>query len=147
MSDGEEIFLTPGDGQLETVMWSIYGSRIGKNLLPIHRESNYMTVSGLVCKPEIHRGNRQAETFIINGRVVDSPLLASALEKGYQTMLPRRRFPIAVVSVAIEPSRLDVNVHPAKREVRFSDSSEIYKQVMLAVRSALESSTSKSCWL
>ncbi|NMB25607.1 MAG: DNA mismatch repair endonuclease MutL [Firmicutes bacterium] len=146
ISDEEEILMTPGDGQLETVMWNIYGGQVGKNLLPIHGESNYLAISGLVCKPEIHRGNRQAETFIVNGRVIDSPLLASALEKGYQTMLPRRRFPIAVVCINIDPTRIDVNVHPAKREVRFSDSSEIYKQVMFAVRRALASTIPFSPW-
>lgn len=146
VSDEEEILTTPGDGQLETVIWNIYGSHVGKNLLPIQHQSNYFSISGLICKPEIHRGNRQAETFIVNGRVVDSSLLASALEKGYQTMLPRRRFPIAVICISIDPTRIDVNVHPAKREVRFSDNSEIYKQVMLTVRRALASATPFSPW-
>ena len=146
VSDGEEIFVTPGDGKMEGVMWSIYGSRIGNSLLPIERQSNYLSVGGLICKPDVHRGNRQAETFIVNGRVVESSLLASAVEKGYQTLLPRRRFPIAVISLTMEPSRLDVNVHPAKREIRFSDNSEVYKQVMLAVRRALESSIPFAPW-
>ena len=146
LSDGEEIFVTPGDGKVEGVMWSIYGSRIGNSLLPIERQSNYLSVSGLICKPDVHRGNRQAETFIVNGRVVESSLLASAVEKGYKTLLPRRRFPIAVIFLTIEPSRLDVNVHPAKREIRFSDNSEVYKQVMLAVRRALESSIPFAPW-
>ncbi|NLK08398.1 MAG: DNA mismatch repair endonuclease MutL [Firmicutes bacterium] len=146
VSDGEEVLLTPGDGKLETVMWNIYGAQIGENLIPVLRKSNYFTVSGLICRPEIHRGNRQAQTFIVNGRVIDSTLLASALEKGYQTMLPRRRFPIAVVCVNIDPTQIDVNVHPAKREVRFSDNSEIYKQVMLAVRRALSSSDPFAPW-
>lgn len=131
---------------MEAVMWSIYGSRIGNNLLPVEREANYITIRGLVCKPDIHRGNRQAETFIVNGRVVESPLMASAVEKGYQSLLPRRRFPIAVISLTMEPGLLDVNVHPAKREIRFSDSSEVYKQVMLAVRSTLESRLSFKAW-
>ena len=146
VSDGEEIFVTPGDGNMEAVMWSIYGSRIGSNLLPVEREANYITIRGLVCKPDVHRGNRQAETFIVNGRVVESSLMASAVEKGYQSLLPRRRFPIAVISLTMEPSHLDVNVHPAKREIRFSDSSEVYKQVMLAVRNTLESRLSFKAW-
>ncbi|NMB45150.1 MAG: DNA mismatch repair endonuclease MutL [Firmicutes bacterium] len=146
ISDEDEILLTPGDGKMEAVMWSIYGSRVGKSLVPIQRESNYFTITGLVSKPDVHRGNRQAETFIVNGRVVESSLLASAIEKGYQTLLPRRRFPIAAIFLTMEPSRLDVNVHPAKREIRFSDNSEIYRQVMLAVRRGLESSMSFASW-
>ena len=146
VSDGEEIFVTPGDGNIEAVMWSIYGSRIGKHLVPVHRESGYLVISGYVCKPEIHRGNRQAQTFIVNGRVVESPLLASAMEKGYQTMLPRRRFPIGVLALTIEPTRVDVNVHPTKREIRLSDSSEVYRQVLLAVKQALETTTPFEPW-
>ena len=146
VSDGEEIFATPGDGRLETVMLAIYGSRIGRNLVPVHAESKYLTISGLVCRPDVHRGNRQGQTFIVNRRVIASSLMASAVEKGYQTLLPRRRFPIAAISMTMEPSRIDVNVHPAKREIRFSDSSEVYKQVMLAVRRALQSQVPFAPW-
>ncbi|MGI6567243.1 MAG: DNA mismatch repair endonuclease MutL [Firmicutes bacterium] len=146
VSDGEEIMVTPGDGNMEAVMWSIYGSRIGKHLIPVHRESSLAAVNGYICKPEIHRGNRQAQTFIINGRIVESSLLANAMEKGYQTMLPRRRYPIGVLALTLDPSRIDVNVHPTKREIRFSDSSEVYKQVLVAVRQALEASTPFEPW-
>ncbi|NLA58097.1 MAG: DNA mismatch repair endonuclease MutL [Firmicutes bacterium] len=146
VSDGEEIFVTPGDCNMEAVMWSVYGSRIGKHLVPVYRESGYLTIRGYVCKPEVHRGNRQAQTFIINGRVVESPLLANAMEKGYQTMLPRRRFPIGVLALTLDPSRVDVNVHPTKREIRLSDSSEVYRQVLLAVKQSLETSTPFEPW-
>ena len=146
VSDGEEIFVTPGDGNMEAVIWSIYGSRVGKYLVPVYRESGHVVISGYICRPEIHRGNRQAETFIVNGRVVESSLLASAMEKGYQTMLPRRRYPIGVLTLTLDPSKIDVNVHPTKREIRLSDSSEVYKQVLLAVKHALEISIPFDPW-
>ncbi len=94
-------------------------------------------VSGYVGKPDLAKGNRSAETVFVNGRWVQNRMLYAAIERGYESLLAHRRFPLAVVHITIDPSLVDVNVHPAKTEIRFRDESDVFRTVMKAVRSAL----------
>ena len=106
-------------------------------MIPVDRTKDLVRVVGYVSKPHLHRGTRKDETFLVNGRVIASRMLSSALERGYQSLLPARRFPIGVLGLELDPSLVDVNVHPAKAEVRFQEEREIFQRVMFAVKEAL----------
>lgn len=137
IADDKELFKSPGDGNLLSVIMAAYGRSVAGAMVSVEREKNFVRVFGYVSKPSLHRGTRKDETLIVNGRVIGSRMLSSALEKGYQSLLPSRRFPLAVLGLELDPSLVDVNVHPAKAEVRFQDEREVYKAVLLAVKEAL----------
>src|SRR5690606_30120551 len=94
-------------------------------------------LQGWLGRPELHRGNRDLELIILNGRPIHAPALLRAVEKGYETLLPSRRFPVALLHLELDPGLVDVNVHPAKREVRFADESDLFRRILSAVREAL----------
>ncbi len=137
VADGKELFKSPGDGSVLSVILAAHGRSTAAAMVPVDRMKNFVRVFGYVSKPSLHKGTRKDETLLVNGRVISSRMLSSALEKGYQSLLPSRRFPVAVLGLELDPSLLDVNVHPAKAEVRFQDEREIYKAVLFAVKEAL----------
>ena len=96
-------------------------------------EESLVTSASLIWRKEI----AGAETVFVNGRWVQNRMLYAAIERGYESLLAHRRFPLAVVHITIDPSLVDVNVHPAKTEIRFRDESDVFRTVMKAVRSAL----------
>ncbi|MBT9168411.1 MAG: DNA mismatch repair protein MutL [Syntrophomonadaceae bacterium] len=97
-----------------------------------------MALSGFIAKPALVRANRNLQYFFVNRRPVRSPLLSDALQTAYHTLLPRNRFPAAVISLTIDPHEVDVNVHPAKREIRFSRERDLDRQVLAGVNDALQ---------
>ncbi|NLV92844.1 MAG: DNA mismatch repair endonuclease MutL [Firmicutes bacterium] len=137
IADGTELFKTAGDGDTLSVILAAYGRKVAEAMIPVDRTKDLVRVVGYVSKPHLHRGTRKDETFLVNGRVIASRMLSSALERGYQSLLPARRFPIGVLGLELDPSLVDVNVHPAKAEVRFQEEREIFQRVMFAVKEAL----------
>ena len=135
--EGKEILRTPGDGRLKEAVAAVYGRRAAGELVAVEWESPWARISGYVGKPSLAKGNRGAESIFVNGRWVQNRLLFTAVERGYESLLAHRRFPLAVLHLEIDPVLVDVNVHPAKTEVRFKDEREVFKAVMRAVRSAL----------
>ncbi len=135
--EGKEILRTPGDGRLKEAIAAVYGRRAAGELVAVEWESPWARISGYVGKPSLAKGNRGAESIFVNGRWVQNRLLFTAVEKGFESLLAHRRFPLAVLHLEIDPVLVDVNVHPAKTEVRFKDEREVFKAVMRAVRSAL----------
>ncbi|MFD0699020.1 DNA mismatch repair endonuclease MutL [Paenibacillus sp. GCM10027628] len=123
--NGNLLLQTLGNGDLLQVIAGIYGTAVGKQMLPIQAESLDYTISGFIAKPEMTRANRSAVSTIVNGRYVRNFALNQALLQGYHTLLPINRFPVAVLQIAMDPSLVDVNVHPAKLEVRFSKETEL----------------------
>ncbi|WP_027417858.1 DNA mismatch repair endonuclease MutL [Aneurinibacillus terranovensis] len=125
----KQILKTSGDGQLLHVIAAIYGMNLAKNMVKIEAESLDFTLAGYVAKPEFTRANRSYMSTIVNGRYIRSIGLANAILRGYHTLLPINRFPICVLSIQMDPTLVDVNVHPAKLEVRFSKEAELYDLV------------------
>lgn len=139
-AEEREVFRTPGDGELLSAVSALYGPSLARSFLPVEREAPFGRVSGAIAPPSETKGTRQHLSVYVNGRWVESRALSTAVERGYGNMLPARRFPVAVVQLAVDPTFVDVNVHPAKTEVRFRDERAVFSAVMHAVREALLSS-------
>ena len=137
--DGRLALQTTGRGDLREVCIQAYGLEVARELLPLKREEGEepIRVSGLISPPTIHRANRDQLTFFVNRRWVQDRMLAFAVEEAYHTLLPPGQHPIAVVELTLDPVQVDVNVHPAKSEVRFRDSSAVFRAMQRRVRSTL----------
>ena len=131
-------FFTPGDGRKESAVYSLLGRDLASGMLGIELEEGPVRVSGCVTEPAVARGNRSAQFFFCNGRYIRSQLLQAAVEQAYRGTLLTGRFPACVVYIDLAPAAVDVNVHPAKTEVKFSDERRVYDAVYYAVRGALE---------
>jgi len=135
--NGQVLLRTPGNGDLRQVVAAIYGTAAARAMVELAGEHPDYAISGLVALPVETRSNRNAVTIAVNGRHVRSPAILQALLDAYHTMLPVNRYPLAVVHLRMDPSLLDVNVHPSKLEVRFSKEAELRAFVEEAVRRAL----------
>ena len=137
VSDGILKFSTSGDGNLKNAIYSVYGSAFAKNLIAVDNKCDGIGVSGFTCSPENLRGNRGMQQFFINERCVRSKTLTSALEAAYRSYIPSGKFPSCVLHVSIPAKLVDVNIHPAKLEVKFSDEKAVFDAVFASVRKAL----------
>ena len=126
-----------GNYNVKDVIYSVYGRDIAKALLEVKYENSFMKITGFVGKPEIARGNRSFENYYINGRYVKNNIITKAIENGYKGFLMQHKFPFVSLQMEMEGNDLDVNVHPAKREVRFAREQEVYDAVYDTVRGAL----------
>lgn len=137
--DGKEEFFTPGDGKIESAIYALLGRDTALKMLPVEASSTDadLTVTGFTGAPEAARGSRSAQYFYCNGRAIKSQFLQAAVEQAYRGRLLVGRFPACVLYLNINPSRVDVNVHPAKTEVKFTDEREVFSSVYHAVLGAL----------
>jgi len=139
--DGQLVFQSPGNDRLRDVLISVYGLEIGAAVLEIIPEAQHpapsIQVTGFVSPPSLHRANRGYITLFVNGRWVQDVRLTYAVIQAYHTLLPTKRYPLAVVMVRLSPEDLDVNVHPTKAEVRFRDGDAVFRAVQRAVRRTL----------
>ncbi len=138
--DGELKYLTAGDGSLANVIYAILGRDVSKKTIKVEREDGGIKVVGFISTPELNRANRNLENFYINSRYVKSKTAAAALEQAYKSYIPDGKFPFCVLDIIIDPAFVDVNVHPAKLEVKFSSENLIFNAVYYAVRTALSNS-------
>jgi len=144
-SDGKQIFATPGDGNLKSVLVEVYGLQIAEQMVPAvapterdrSDDLEYPIVTGYVSRPTSYKSTRQFISFFVNRRWVLSRMLTSAVEGAYHSLLLSGRHPIAVINIQIDPTLLDVNVHPAKTEIRFLKERRVFAAVLRAVRGAL----------
>ena len=136
-SGDREVLATPGVGGLKATIQELYGKKVAKELLPVQYDDLGVQVTGYVGNPTLYKGNRSWQTLIVNGRVINSQMLGKALQHAYQSMIPKSGFPFAVLHITVDPHQIDVNVHPQKSEVRFSDESTVYKAVYRALTDAL----------
>ena len=135
--DGREKLHTTGNGDLRELLYRIYGREITKKVLPVKvTEGNY-SLEGFIGRPEISRSTRNFEIFFVNGRMLRSNTLSKALEAGYRTDLMQHKFPFAVLHLSVPPREADVNVHPTKMEVRFSEAEAVYHFIDESVHSVL----------
>ena len=138
IKDGKEGLYTPGDGNMMSVLYAIYGGSFTKELLTLHGGAREVEVTGFVTKPTFSRANRSMQQFFVNGRPVRSRLLGAAVEQAYQGHLTSGRFPACFLSLKVPAGAVDVNVHPAKLEVKFAREREVFSAIYQVVRSALE---------
>lgn len=132
--NGREIFRSPAGTDLRARVGAIWGQQLSEDLIPLRgRESGGMKISGLVGKPGVSRAARTEMVTIVNGRPVDNRTMAYSLVESYHTLIPRGRYPLAFLFLEIDPHAVDVNVHPAKREVRFRNESAVRNLIISAV--------------
>lgn len=142
-SEGKQIFATPGDGKLFSVLVQVYGLQIAEQMVEVdgddeHEEdSEYPHVKGFVSRPSAYKSTRQHISFFVNRRWVLSRMLTTAVEGAYHSLLLSGRHPIAVINIQIDPSFLDVNVHPAKTEIRFLKERRVFAAILRATRKAI----------
>ena len=126
-----------GNYSVKDVIYSVYGREIAKALLDVSYENDFMKIEGFVGKPEISRGNRTFENYYINGRYVKNKIITKAIEDGYKGLVMQHKFPFVSLRIEMDGNDLDVNVHPAKREVRFAREAEVYTAIYETVRKVL----------
>ncbi len=140
VKDGAEGLHTPGDGRLDSAVYAAMGRDFARGLVPVSGSGGEVSVSGFVTQPLMGRGSRSMQVFFVNGRFIKSQLLTAAVEEGYRNQLMKGRFPGCVVSVTLPVTAVDVNVHPAKTQVKFAREREVFDAVYHTVLDALESS-------
>ena len=128
---------TPGNSDAVDTIVALYGKNVGKELLPVCCEENGITKSGFVGKPTLLKGTRQWQTIFVNGRTISNRMISKAIDHAYQSQIPKAGFPFAVLNITFDASSIDVNVHPQKSEIKFSDEGLIYRTVYHALVSAL----------
>ena len=138
LRDGKEEFFSPGDGRQDSCVYALLGRDAARDLLPCRSECEGLRVSGFVSSPSAGRGNRGAQYFFCNGRSIRSALLQSALEQAYKNTLLTGRYPACVLYLDMSCGQVDVNVHPAKTEVKFSGEKAVFDLVYHAALSALQ---------
>ncbi len=137
INTGKTIIQTNGDGNVNNVIFSIYGKDIAKAILPINYMYEGVIITGVVGKPEIARSNRGNQIFFVNKRYIKDKTLSSATEKAFKGLLPIGKYGFIILNIEIDPGTVDVNVHPAKLEVRFQDENRVFKAVYNAVKDTL----------
>ena len=137
LSNGKCVYETYGDGNLKNAIFCVYGAQITDRLLPVLLDNGYVRIEGFVGNQEISRPNRSMETLFVNGRYIRSVGLFSAIQKAYDTRMMVGRYPFALLNITIAKEEVDVNVHPAKTEVRFVDQPRVEYAVTAACVQAL----------
>ncbi len=135
--DGKIAFQTPGDGNLQSAIYAVFGKEFTSQLLPVESEMNGIEVHGFITKPTAGRGSRSMQTFFVNGRFVKSVVFLTALENAYKNSIMIGKYPACVLFVDMPYETVDVNVHPAKTEVRFFDEKRVFESIYNSALSAL----------
>ena len=138
IKDGQESLHTPGDGKLESAVYAALGREFAKTLVPVQGRGGDIEVRGFVTAPVNGRGSRSMQVFFVNGRFIKSQLLTAALEEGYRNQLLKGRFPGCVLEVLLPVTAVDVNVHPAKTQVKFAKEHDVFDAVFHTVMDALD---------
>lgn len=137
INNGKHVLHTNGNGNLKDVIYTIYGKDIALNLIELNTKTENMRISGFIGKPVICRGNRTYENYFINGRYIKSNIINKAIEEGYRNFMMQHKYPFTAIQFSVNQELLDVNVHPAKMELRFRNAEEIYPAVINAIADAL----------
>ena len=137
IKNGKDVVLSTGDGNIRNAVYSVYGRDYANNLIDVEYEMDGVKVSGVIGKSNLSRPNRNFQSFYVNKRCIKSPLMIRALEEAYKNQIMIGKFPVAILNVEVNPINIDINVHPTKLEVKFSDEKKIYDTVYYGVKSAL----------
>ena len=137
IKDGKQTLSTPGNGLLLSAVFSVFGKDVSDTLIPVEYEYNQIKVHGFISRPLNNRPNRNLQYFYVNGRYVRVPVASAALDEAYKNSIMVGKFPVCFLFVDIPAGKVDVNVHPAKTEIRFSEDTRIFEAVFYAARSSL----------
>ena len=137
INTGKTVIQTNGSGSLKDVIYSIYGKDVASSILDVNYQYEDITVSGAIGKPEIARSNRTQQLFFVNKRYVKDKTLTAATEQSYKGLIPIGKFGFVVLNIEMNPAKVDVNVHPAKLEVRFQEENKIFQAVYHAIKETL----------
>ena len=137
INSGKTIIQTTGDGDIKNVIYSIYGKSVASACLNVNYTYEGITITGVVGKPEIARSNRGNQIFFVNKRYIKDRILSNATEKAFKGMIPIGKFGFLILDLEMSPTAVDVNVHPAKLEVRFEDEQKVFKAVYYAIQDTL----------
>lgn len=143
LSDGVLKLDTAGDGQLKSAVYAVFGRDFASRLIPLDGEYEGIKITGYIGRSDNVRANRNGQNFFINQRYIKSRTAQAALEQAFVSYLPAEKYPVCVMNIGLNPARVDVNVHPAKLEVKFSNEKPIFEAVYYTVRQALEQDTSR----
>ncbi len=138
ISNGKTLISTSGDGRLKETIYALYGSDITKSILPVDHTSGNIHITGYIGKPFLSKGNRSFENYFVNKRYIKSSVINAAIEEAYKTYVMQHRFPFTVLFLELDPESCDVNIHPAKREFRYSNEKELFHAVFHAVHDTLQ---------
>lgn len=127
--NGQTKFFTNGDGDLKAIIYRIFGRDIANEMIPFQIVDQELVLEGFLGKPTLNRANRNFENYFVNGRFIKSKLLSKAIEEGYQSYLMQHRYPFCVIHITVPTGDVDVNVHPTKMEVRFSNQNSVYRMI------------------
>ena len=139
ISDGERKFTTPGDGKLYPAVYAVFGREFAKSLVEIDYFHEGVRVYGYVTKPDAARGSRAMQTSFVNGRYVKSKTVQAALEEAFRSYIPRDKYPGCVLFVSLSPELTDVNVHPAKTEIKFASEKDVFRAVYYGIKTKIDS--------
>ena len=137
INSGKVIIQTSGNGDMKSVIYNIYGKDVAENIIDVNYEYEDMKVTGVVGKPVIARSNRSNQLFFVNKRYIKDKVLTSAAEQGFKGLLTIGKYGFLVLNIEMNPQKVDVNVHPAKLEVRFEDENKVFKAIYHAVKDSL----------
>ena len=137
INSGKIVLQTNGNGDLTGVIYSIFGKEVANNIINVDYEYEYMKIKGVIGNPTIARSNRSNQIFFVNKRYIKDKTLSSAVEQAFKGMLPIGKFAFLVLDIEMPPSKVDVNVHPAKLEVRFAEESVAFKSMFHAIKDTL----------
>ena len=137
--DGKQVFATSGDNKLITPVFSVFGREITSNMVEVNKfERGNITVWGYITKPHLCRPNRSMQHFFVNGRYIKSKLMGAALEEAYKNQIITGKYPSCALFIDLPLNLVDVNVHPAKTEVKFAEEKPVFEAIYIACKNALE---------
>lgn len=137
INTGKTVIQTNGNGDIKSVIYSIYGKDVATGVMPVEYAYDDIQISGVIGKPEIARSNRSNQLFFVNKRYIKDKTLSAATEQAYKGLIPIGKFGFVVLNITMNPAKVDVNVHPAKLEVRFEDESKIFQSIYHAIKDTL----------
>ena len=140
IKDGKDVLHTPGDGVMKNCIYALFGRDFANNMHELAQDLHGMKITGFTCSPQSSRGNRAMQFFFVNGRPIKSRMLSVALDNAYKERIMKGRFPTCVIMMEIPLGQVDVNVHPAKTEVKFARERDVFDLVYFSVKTALEKS-------
>ncbi len=137
IKNGKDVIMSTGDGSLQNAVYSVYGRDYATNLINVEYEMEGVKVTGVIGKGNLARPNRNFQSFYVNKRCIKSPLMIRAVEEAYKNQIMIGKFPVAILNIEVNPAQVDINVHPTKLEVKFSDDKKIYDCIYYGTKSAL----------
>lgn len=137
LNGDKEVLATTGSGDLKETIRSLYGKNVADELLDVAFSDDKIKITGYIGRPTLLKGTRQWQTLFVNGRIINSRMMGKAIDHAYQSQIPKSGFPFAVLNITVDTASIDVNVHPQKSEIKFSDDSVVYKALYKALTDAL----------